>query len=118
MRAVEVKLTQRTTAVLAELLTETSRARYGLEIARRCGVGVSTVYDILMKLERSGWVESEWERVDPQQAGRPRRRLYRLTGRGAAQAQADLKAEVERLNRAIRPDTSPEFSPSPSAVTP
>lgn len=37
-------------------------------------------HPILTRLEAAGWVESRCEEVDPQIAGRPARRYYRLTG--------------------------------------
>lgn len=54
----------------------------GLE-ARLLGHG--TLYKALARLERGGLLESRWEEIDPVTAGRPRRRLYRVTG-GAAGA--------------------------------
>ena len=40
---------------------------------------------VLGRLERQGWLESEWEGIDLEAAGRPQRRAYRLsaTGRSA-----------------------------------
>jgi len=54
----------------------------GSDIWRQTGVFTGTLYPILMRLERAGWLDSEWERLDPSEAGRPRKRLYRLTGVG------------------------------------
>jgi PadR family transcriptional regulator PadR len=48
-------------------------------------VGHGTLYKALARLERAGYVESRWE--DPAlgvRESRPRRRLYRVTGEGAA----------------------------------
>jgi PadR family transcriptional regulator, regulatory protein PadR len=112
----EVKLTQRTIAVLAELLTDPARPRYGLEVSRESGVRATTVYDILMKLEHHGWVQSEWETVDPAQVGRPRRRLYRLTGRGASSARAEIESEIGRLRRGVGERDSHSGFPVPSAA--
>jgi len=54
-----------------------------------------TLYKALDRLQRAGLVESRWE--DPEVAvgeGRPRRRLYRVTGEGElALARARLDAE-------------------------
>ena len=53
---------------------------------RRAGLlGHGTLYKALARLESAGYVTSEWE--DPSDAAaerRPRRRLYRVTDRGAA----------------------------------
>lgn len=53
---------------------------HGFEIASKAGLKMGTVYGILMGFEQEGFVESSWELDAP--AGRPRRRLYRLTELG------------------------------------
>ncbi len=55
---------------------------HGFEIASRANLKMGTVYGVLMGFEQEGFVESSWELDAP--AGRPRRRLYRLTVRGQA----------------------------------
>jgi len=55
-----------------------------------------TLYKALGRMERAGLLESEWE--DPEAAareGRPRRRLYRVTGAG----ERALRAERTRAPR-------------------
>jgi PadR family transcriptional regulator, regulatory protein PadR len=59
---------------------------YGLELSRETGLKGGTLYPILDRLEAEGWVQAEWEDVDPSEAGRPRRRLYVLSGHGAHEA--------------------------------
>ena len=41
-----------------------------------------TLYPILARLESAKWLESRWEELDPSMAGRPRKRLYHITGLG------------------------------------
>ena len=45
-------------------------------------VGHGTLYKALSRLSKMGLLESNWEALDEEQ-GRPRRRLYRVTGEGA-----------------------------------
>lgn len=47
-------------------------------------LGHGTLYKALARLERDGLLESRWEEVDAAAEGRPRRRLYRVTGSAAA----------------------------------
>jgi DNA-binding PadR family transcriptional regulator len=55
-------------------------------------------------------VESRWEDVDPQAAGRPARRYYRITGAGVARAEAALsRARTPRLER-LTPRPAPGLS--------
>jgi len=53
-----------------------SDARHGL-------VGHGTLYKALGRLSTMGMLESNWEALDDEEQGRPRRRLYRVTGEGA-----------------------------------
>jgi hypothetical protein len=85
-----VRLTFQTAVVLQALLVDPTVARYGLDVAKGTGFPTGTIYPILARLEAAGWVASGWETVDPAEEGRPRRRLYQLTGAGAVQARAAL----------------------------
>ena len=85
--------------VLAEMLTEPAEPRYGLDMGAATGPPSGTIYPILARLERIGWVESDWEDPDAHIAqGRPRRRYYRLTRDGAESAAEALQA-VRRVRK-------------------
>lgn len=78
-----------------KLMIEKPQLPYsGAEIARAAGLGPGTLYPALRRLELAGWLKSNWEDVDPAQVGRPRRRLYKLTGYGQSEAVKAL-AEVQ-----------------------
>lgn len=68
--------------VLRALLEEPGAETYGLDLLRATHLKSGTVYPLLDRLELAGWVTSRWEDVDPAAEGRPRRRLYTLTGAG------------------------------------
>lgn len=80
--------------VLNALLHATARGEemYGLQIADVSGVDVGTIYPILARLEREGWLESRWEDIDPSEEQRPRRHYYRIRDTGEAEARAALDA--------------------------
>ncbi len=62
-----------------------SGSRYGFDIMDATGLPSGTVYPALRRLEGAGLLRSRWEAArDAQRAGRPRRRMYELTGAGAA----------------------------------
>jgi PadR family transcriptional regulator, regulatory protein PadR len=63
----------------------------GADIARSTHLASGTLYPILLRLEQAGWAESHWEDGDPRKLGRPRRRLYRVTGIGASRARSALQ---------------------------
>jgi DNA-binding PadR family transcriptional regulator len=58
------------------------RTFYGYELMQATGAASGTLYPILMRFESEGWLASSWEKADPAAIGRPRRRLYRITGAG------------------------------------
>lgn len=84
-----------TQLVLRALLSDPTVELYGSEIGEAAGLMSGTVHPILARLEAAGWVESRWEDVEPQVAGRPARRYYGLTGEGVQAARAAL-ASVRR----------------------
>lgn len=99
----EPRLTSQMLRVLRVVLEAPAATWYGLELARRADLKTGTVYPILARLEGIGWLESRWEEVDPSQEGRPRRRLYRLSGEGQRVAPVTVGRELQRIVPAWRP---------------
>ena len=86
----DLRLTQPTLKVLRFLLERPRDGRSGAEMSKATKVGSGTLYPMLARLEAAGWLSSEWEVVNPSEAGRPRRRFYKLTGAGQNNALAAL----------------------------
>jgi len=82
----EVRMSLQTLRVLEAFLENPTEQRSGAEVHQRCGLDSGTLYPILIRLESAGWFVSRWESIDPSSAGRPRRRLYRLTTTGLRRA--------------------------------
>jgi PadR family transcriptional regulator PadR len=79
------RLTDATTRVLRELASPPGTEWYGLELCKATRLSSGSLYPILARLEKEGWVSSRWE--DPQRQEtehRPRRRYYSLTADGVA----------------------------------
>ena len=89
------RMTIPTQLVLAALLEEPARERYGAELGAIAGLPSGTIHPILARLEGAGWLDSRWEDIDPRREGRPARRYYRLTATGAGASRAAL-ARVRR----------------------
>lgn len=87
--------------VLAALLELRGEDAWGLEIASLTRLATGTIYPILIQLQADGLVESWWEDVDPSVVGRPRRRLYRLTGQGVERA-VERQQEVAARRPEVR----------------
>jgi DNA-binding PadR family transcriptional regulator len=78
----KIRMSLHTLRVLEVFLENPSESRSGADVHEICGLASGTLYPILLRLEAAGWFVSRWESVDPAVAGRPRRRLYRLTSTG------------------------------------
>ena len=92
------RLTPATADVLAHLLSS-REPLWGLRIVKVTGRPAGSVYPILERLERLGWVSSEWE-ADTERTG-PRRRLYELTRDGATAAPGAVQRVRNRGARAV-----------------
>ncbi|MEV4351605.1 helix-turn-helix transcriptional regulator [Actinoplanes sp. NPDC049596] len=101
------RITASVLKVLAALLADPAADRYGLQLMADTGLPSGTLYPILVRLERAGWVTSEWEKIDPVAEGRPSRRYYRLTADGATAAQREVAAMQRQMSRAATPITQP-----------
>jgi PadR family transcriptional regulator PadR len=85
------RLSFQTLQVLQAFLAGPEYALAGTDVLRQTGLASGTAYPILARLEQAGWLASEWEHSDPKQAGRPRRRYYRITGLGVRKAEDALR---------------------------
>jgi PadR family transcriptional regulator len=101
------RMTLQTLAVLRVLLNDPLGEHYGLEIAKAAGLPGGSLYPILARIERDGWVTSNWEELDEHEAGRRRRRYYRLTPDGTVWAKQALAATARRL----APESAPALRP-------
>jgi PadR family transcriptional regulator PadR len=86
----DVRLSQQSLKVLRFLMETPREGRSGAEMSKATKVGSGTLYPMLARLEAAGWLTSEWELIDPSEAGRPRRRFYKLTAVGQNHARVAL----------------------------
>ena len=96
-----MRFTSSVLKVLAALLADPAAEHYGLRLMQQTGLPSGTLYPILVRLERAGWVRSRWEQVDPAVEGRPTRRYYRLTAEGAAEASGEVARMHAQMARAV-----------------
>jgi PadR family transcriptional regulator, regulatory protein PadR len=82
----DVRISLQTLRALEAFLESPTDELSGADVQKRSGLASGTLYPILLRLESAGWFVSRWETIDPSTAGRPRRRLYRLTPNGLTRA--------------------------------
>ncbi|NES16596.1 MULTISPECIES: PadR family transcriptional regulator [Micromonospora] len=88
------------TVDVLRVLLEEGRPRWGLEIIKVTGRPSGSVYPLLERLERHGWVTSSWEEETDRRG--PRRRMYELTTDGAREAQRVCSRAAARATPATR----------------
>ena len=86
----EVRITVAVARVLREFLADPSRPRHGYDLMQVTGYPSGKLYPILARLQHAGWLTRNAEEIDPSEAGRPARYLYRLSEEGAELARQEL----------------------------
>jgi PadR family transcriptional regulator PadR len=57
--------------VVAVLLTDITVDRYGMDLIQDTGLASGTLYPILVRLERAGWVSAGWKDTGPSSRAGP-----------------------------------------------
>ncbi|HZE40647.1 MAG TPA: PadR family transcriptional regulator [Stackebrandtia sp.] len=103
-----LRVTTAVVQVLSCFLADADADRYGLDLMRESGLPSGTLYPILSRLQKAGWLRAEWEHIDPETEGRPARRYYRLTPEGVAAARTQIAALRDRLSQTLGPVGKPQ----------
>jgi len=93
--------------VIKVFLQDPGQPRYGFELMKLTGMASGSLYPMLAKLERAGWLTRGKEDVDPRAVGRPARTHYTITGAAASAARVQLAA----LSEQYRPPASGRLRP-------
>ena len=91
------RVTAPTLDVLAALLDggdDTGGPIWGLVIIKHTGRPSGTIYPLLERLERNGWILGSWE--DDSDRSGPRRRLYEFTAEGRVAAEDLVSTSAAR----------------------
>ena len=96
----KVRMSGPTLKLLKLMVEHPGEGRSGAEISKAAKIGSGTLYPLLQRLEAAKWLESVWEEIDPSEAGRPRRRFYKLTRQGQLAASREL-AEVQTTDPGV-----------------
>jgi DNA-binding PadR family transcriptional regulator len=95
------RMSSETLRILGVMLEDPMAWHYGLGLSDAAKIASGTIYPMLARLEKAGWLESKWEEQSSGDVPRPRRRLYRLTGHGERTALAELE-EIARVARRVK----------------
>lgn len=87
---IRLRRSPQTFDLLNAMLTRAASWHHGYSLSQETGLASGTLYPILMRLEKLGWLETRWEELT--EPGRPPRHLYRLTSDGRAWAREELHA--------------------------
>lgn len=83
---------------------------YGVALAEATKLPNGTLFPLLERLLQAGWVERYWEQDELAEAqGRPRRRYYRISSKGAELAPAAIAAQSttsKSTARGLKPQTA------------
>jgi DNA-binding PadR family transcriptional regulator len=95
----EFRMTAGVARVVRIFLNDPGTAMYGFDLMQQTRFPSGTIYPILARLERAGWITGEQETAEQaSREGRPARRMYRLTADGAFAAHlalAELNAQLQ-----------------------
>jgi PadR family transcriptional regulator PadR len=86
----EIKLSKQTLDILNAHLVQPVQWHHGYAISKHSGIALSTLYPILIRLEKLGRLETCWNETP--EAGRPPRHEYRLTLDGRERPIEELRA--------------------------
>lgn len=90
---VHIRLSKQTLQILNALLVHSTQWHHGYAISKATAIASGTLYPILMRLEKLGWLETRWE--EARVPGRPPRHQYRLSANGREWAAEELRAARE-----------------------
>jgi PadR family transcriptional regulator PadR len=103
----DVRLSRQLLEILAVMVEGREEDLHGRLIGKRAGVSSGTLFPALARLESAGWISSHEEDGDPVKLGRPRQRIYKLTGQGETAAREEIAKLATVLNRALDAEPFP-----------
>ena len=105
----DLDVTPKMAKVLKIFLEDPTQPRYGFEIMRLTGLASGSLYPMLARLERAGWLTKGKENIDPHAEGRPPRLHYFITGA----AETAARRQLADLSAQYRPPTLVPARPRP-----
>ncbi len=101
-----VRTTKALVQVAAALMQRPGDKHWGYDLSKRAELRSGVLYPLLRRMLEEGWLADGWEDLTEQRAGRPPRRYYEITQRGAEELGAVLSratADARFTSPALRP---------------
>jgi DNA-binding PadR family transcriptional regulator len=108
----DLDITPKMAVVLKVFLEEPDQPRYGFELMKLTGMASGSLYPMLARLERAGWLTRGKEDIDPRVEGRPARTNYTISGAAVSAAHVQLAALSEQFRPPIPNRLRPEGGPA------
>jgi len=87
----ELRITIQTLLVFKQFLKAPEAEHFGAAIAKSTGIRSGTLYPILDRLLKHGYLTKHKEKGDPRKLERPLRQFFRLTKEGKIKAETALR---------------------------
>lgn len=97
-----IRITTTVAKTLAAFLTDPDVPRYGMSLMEQTGLASGTLYPVLRRLQRAGWLDVSNEDIDPKVEGRPARKNYLLSETGRRESREALTELREAVEGALR----------------
>jgi PadR family transcriptional regulator len=108
----DFSLTPKMARVLKIFLEDPDQPRYGFEIMRLTGLASGSLYPMLARLEKAGWLTRGKENIDPRAEGRPPRLHYTITETAVIAARLQLAALSDQYRPPAPARPKPYGSPA------
>jgi PadR family transcriptional regulator len=108
----DLDITPKMAMVLKVFLEDPDQPRYGFELMKLTGIASGSLYPMLARLERAGWLTRGKEDIDPHAAGRPARTNYSITGAAVTAVRIQLAALSEQFRPPATGHLRPEGGPA------
>jgi DNA-binding PadR family transcriptional regulator len=76
------RLTPQAIKILGTFMAEPRKELSGADVATSTSLLSGTLYPLLIRFEKAGWLTARWEDGEAPELGRPKRKFYKITAAG------------------------------------
>jgi hypothetical protein len=90
---VQERITVAFLRILAFFITHEKNFYCGSDVMKQLNLPSGTIYPLLIRMTRAGWLNRELEDVNPKEVGRPAKRFYRISSTGLKEGKKLISAQ-------------------------